>query len=345
MRKGAWILVLLFMVLLGWGAVNAQEPISIALINSVTGEKALPGVYKTSAIQMAIEEWNEKGGVLGRPVRLHIEDDTGTTSGAVTAFKRVLSEIKPVAVFGPIYSVMELAMVPWMLQGQVPVIAGATNVKLTHQNNPWYFRIRSNDGVDTKLAAKFAVVELGAKKIGLLHDSDEFGTGGARMVAAEIPAFGGEVVASHAYHGGDKDFSSQLLDFQRKGVDVIIAWGHPVEAGLVYRQKASMGIDIPIVGSPSWGTPVAIDLSEGGADGNFTIVDYISTDPDPIVKEFDKKFREKFNLESEYFGASYYDGVNILFSAIERAGSLEPEAIREALLTTRDFRGVVGCYN
>ena len=165
------------------------------------------------------------------------------------------------------------------------------------------------------------------------------------MIAAAVPEFGGRVVATKAYHGGDKDFSSQLLEFRKKNVDVIIAWGHSIEAGLVYRQKATLGIDIPIVGSPSWGTPVAIDLSEGAANGNYCIIDYISTDPDPRIQEFAKRYKDTFNLESEFYGASYYDGVNILLTAIEKAGSTEPEKIRQALYEIRDFQGIIGKYS
>jgi branched-chain amino acid transport system substrate-binding protein len=343
-----WIIVGILVLMLASmveGAAKDTGPIKIAFINSVTGEKALAGTYTASGVKMAVDAWNKKGGVLGREVKIITEDDAGTTSGAVAAFTKVVSSVEPVAVLAPIYSVMDLAMVPYMLEAKIPVVMGATNVKLTHQNNPWIFRIRANDGISTKLAAKFAVEELGAKTIGILHDSDEFGSGGAKMVAAAVPECGGKVVATKAYHGGDKDFSSQLLEFRKKNVDVIIAWGHAVEAGLVYRQKATLGIDIPIVGSPSWGVPVAIDLSEGAADGNYCIIDYISTDPDPRIQEFAKLYKDTYNLESEFYGASYYDGVNILLTAIEKAGSTEPEKIRQALYEIRDFQGIIGKYS
>lgn len=324
---------------------GGDDTIQFVLINSVTGDKALPGAYTTSGAKMAVDEINEAGGVLGKQIELLIEDDAGTTSGAVNAFQKVASQYKPAVVFGPIYSNMDLAMESYMMDAKIPVIAGATNVKLTHHNNPWYFRIRANDGAATRLAVQFVIENFQAQSIGILHDSDEFGTGGAAMVEAAAQEFGVEVKEILAYHGGDRDFSSQLTAFERAGVDVIISWGHSIEAGLFYRQHSAMGLEMPIVGSPSWGTPVAIDVSEGTANGHYSIIDYSNADDDPVVVEFDENFQELFGMESDFYAASYYDGVYIAAKAIEIADSTDPDAIRDALLSIRDFEGVIGKYS
>jgi branched-chain amino acid transport system substrate-binding protein len=352
MRKYGWIpLVLVLALTLSTVSpltVSAAttEPVVIALITTLTGEKANYGQWIRYGVELAAEEWNKKGGVLKRPIKVHLEDDQGMNAQTISAFLKVTQQVKPAAIFTSPYSTMVLALDPYIRKAGVPCFGGPTNIKITHTGNEWFFRLRPNDGIAGVLAAKFAVTDLRAKRIGIIHDSDEFGTGGAMIVEAYAKKFGAQVVGRHAYHTGDKDFSSQLLSLQRNGAQAIVAWGHAVEAGLIYQQKVNLGlVAVPIIGSPSWSAPYALELAGPAANGNYSITNYIWSNPSPRVQDFEKKHFARWKEHQDLHGTNYYDGFNMLMMAIEKAKSTDPEKIREAFRSIKGYQGVAATYD
>lgn len=319
------------------------ETVKIGVVTELTGEKAASGKYVKAGVQMAVDQWNAKGGIGGKKIELVFEDDTGQTTGAVNAFNKVMSS-KPVAVIGPIFSNFILAMEPYVRQAGVPVITGGTNVKITSSGNPWFFRVRTSDGIYGKLAAKYATENLKLSKVAILHDSDEFGSGGAAIIKKALGDMGKPPVAVEAYNSGDKDFSAQLLNIKKAGAEIIIAWGHPLEAGLIYNQIAQLGLKIKVLGSPSFGQPDALKLAKELANGHMALIDFSPANQDPMVQDWLKAFKQKSGLDGEFMSSSYYDGTNMLLKAIEKAGT-SPEGIRKALLETQGYKGVTGEYS
>lgn len=325
------------------GKGGGGEPIVIGLVTSMTGGQAASGRHVLNGLTLAVEEWNEKGGINGRPIKLVHEDDASQPSGAVNAFNKLMAQSKPVAVFTPVFSNLVLAMEPYIREAKIPALSGGTNPKITGSGNKWMFRIKTSDDINAKLISEFAVKELKKKKIAILHVTGEYGTSAAAATKANLERLGVKPVEIQSYNIEDKEFSAQLLKIYRSGAELVIAWGYPPDAGLILTQVKQLGLPLTFLAGSGYATQDALNLAKDAANGHYLMMDFI-VGSDPKVQEWASKVKAKFNTEANFLTGTYYDGANILFRAIQSAGT-EPEALRQAILDTKNYEGIIGTYS
>ncbi|WP_434510724.1 ABC transporter substrate-binding protein [Desulfitobacterium sp. AusDCA] len=317
--------------------------IVVGMVNSETGDYASAGVYIKDGVKMAVDEWNEKGGINGKKIKLIIQDDQSTPAGAVNAFNKLTSENKLTGFVAPGYSVLAMAIMPNIDKIGIPTVTGSTNPKITTMGNKWMFRSRTNDEIMAKLAAQYAVEKV-SDQVAIIHDNNEFGSGGADAVKAALEAMKVKVLDNEGYNSGDKDFSAQLLNIKKSGAKVLIGWGHPLEDGLILQQIKQLGLNIKVVGAAPYGQPVTLDLAKDAANGIVFVQEYSSANSDPKVQEWAKKFKANYNIESDFNAAGYYDGTNLLLTGIQKAKSLSAQDIRDSMLNIKDYQGICGPY-
>ena len=347
-RKGHVILALLVSLALTAALTGCQssqsKTIRIGQATALTTEYTVVGQYLANGVKMAVDEINAAGGIMGRQIELIREDSANTNPAAVNAVNKLIEAHKVVAIMGPDLSTQNFAVAPIVNNAKIPFFVEGTNAKLL-DNNPWFFRLRPDDGIAARSAAKFAIQVLKKSKIGVIHDSDEFGTGGRDNIIAGIKEFGGTVVHIESYNSSDKDLAGQLTNLKRKGAEVIIDWGHPSQSATLQRQNKQLGINLPVIGSPGYSMPATLGLAGESTDGSYAVVDGIPTqNPDPKAQEWCKKYRQLFNSDPDFHASADYDGVYMLKMAIEKAGSTDAEAIRKAMLTIRDYKGIANKF-
>lgn len=322
------------------------DPIKVGVSNMVTGPMAAGGLRMKQAITMAFEEINAKGGVLGgRPLEMVLVDDTGTPTGAVNAVNKILGENVSVAI-GPHTSPMASATQELYRKAGVPFVSAATSPKLLDAQNPYFFRISVSDGAVGPAMVEFAVEKFGAKKIGALYDTDDYGVaadGATKTYCAEK----GLEYYSEGFTSGDKDLTSQLSKIKSWGPDVIFDFAHDAEAALVVRQLDELGMgEIPHVGPNALAQAQTYDLCDAKQlEGTFASTDFYADETNETMKAFLDAFKARWGEEVERYAAMYYTAAYLVADAIERAGSDEPEAIRQALSETKDFEAVFGALN
>jgi branched-chain amino acid transport system substrate-binding protein len=150
-------------------SAQAAEPIKIGVTAPLTGPNAESGRYQIQAANLAVDEINKAGGVLGRPLELVIEDDRSTNPGIVLAFSKLAGNSEFVAFLASIRSTQLHAMAPDALKLGKPVLIGGTDPVLTHMGNPWYFRFRPNDTYSARVIADYGTKTLGKKKWAIVH--------------------------------------------------------------------------------------------------------------------------------------------------------------------------------
>jgi branched-chain amino acid transport system substrate-binding protein len=138
-------------------AARAAEPITIGVVDEMTGPQAEAGVLVLHGARLAVEEVNAAGGIMGRPVELKVEDNGSTNPGTVLAYSKLVGEGEVVAVIGPLRSTQVQAASPTIAKARVPAFIGGSDPSLTRVNNPWIFRIRPNDFYSSKVMAEYAV--------------------------------------------------------------------------------------------------------------------------------------------------------------------------------------------
>ena len=324
------------------GTAYAQE-LKIGVVTTLTGEKALTGQYSRNGIMLALDEINGKGGVNGKKISVMIEDDGGNDAGAVNAFNKVVS-LGANVVIGPIYSTMNLAMSPSIKKAEIPTLVIGSSNDIAKQKNPWMFQTRTADAVSAAAMANFAAKKLGLKKIAILHDTDNFASGAAAVATKTLEELKVPPILVESYNTGDKDLTPQLAKIRASGTDGILAWSQLVEAGLIMKQIQSMDIKVPVVGSNSYVTKIALDLAKDNAEGVYSVADYVYSNPAPRTQEFAKNYKAKYKLESEFNSAMNYDAVYVIADAFKRAGTNDKKAMRDALASVKELVGVSTTY-
>jgi branched-chain amino acid transport system substrate-binding protein len=324
---------------------RAAEPLKIGMVATLTGAVAESGRFITQGAKLAAEEVNKAGGVLGRPIELVIEDSQSTNPGGVLAFSKLAGDKDIPAFIGPSLSTQIHAMAPDIQRIGKPVMIGGTDPQLTHMGNPWLFRFIPNDTYSAPVIADYGVKTLGKKKWAIVYSTDAFGTNGMKNLVESLKGMGVEPALVQGYANNSQDFTPVVLAVKQSGADVMSTYMPvPTDLAIFARQLLQLGVNIAWVGSPSTVTTTALRLAGPALYGSYAISDF-AADSSPAAKEFATKYEANYKSAPDHNGAWAYDAVHVLALAIDNAKSLEPQQIREAILSIKDYPGVEGTYN
>lgn len=317
----------------------------------ITGAVAEFGAKGDRGVKLAIKEANAKGGVLGKQIEYIVADNKSEAGEATTATAKLIDQDKVVAVLGPMTTGNTLAAIPVVTESKVPLVTpSGTNSTLTVSEdgklNQYIFRACFIDPFQGEVAANFALDSLKVSKAALVIDQKgDYAKGLAKSFKETFEKAGKEVVASEQYVAGqDTDFRAILTNIKAKNPDVIFIPGYYTEVGMIIKQARELKIDAAIIGGDGWGTGPIVDVAGKEAMNNTYYVDHVAAD-DPALTEFAAKYKAEYNQEVDSFAILGYDSAKILIAAIEKAGSAEPEKIKNALETLTGVTGVSGEIN
>lgn len=318
--------------------------ILIGVSAAITGPAPLDGERTMQGINLAIEEINSQGGVLGKALKIVVEDDQNTSNIAVNVVNKLVSNKDIVAVLGPHRSANAMATEQIFADAKMPFLTGASSPNLvTKIDNPYFFRIRGSDTFVGNIIAKFALEELKATKIGVIYNNDDYGTGGRDVVKDYLNSNGCPPVILEGHNTGDMDMSGAITKCKEAGVDCLIVYTHDPEAAILTRQLNELGLDVPIVGPTTFTLPTYLSLVNAEeTKGIYSVTDFVSNNPEPLALNFQEAFYDKYGVNPDLFAACYYQGVYVLKDAIERAEEISKEAVRDALAETKDLPSVYG---
>jgi branched-chain amino acid transport system substrate-binding protein len=329
----------------GGGDAAEGTTIKVGEFASLTGKEATFGQSSHKGTQLAIEEINAAGGVLGKQLEFIYEDNRSTPGESATIAKKLITRDKVVAILGEVASGRSLEAAPIAQASQVPMISpSSTNPKVT-ETGDYIFRVCFTDPFQGRLLAGFAHGTLKAKKIAILSDvSAPYSMGLAQYFREPFVAGGGLIVSEQKYTGGDKDFKAQLTIIKGMQPDAILVPGYYTEAGLIVAQARQLGITVPLFGGDGWEAPELLQIAGAEAlQGTYYSTHFSPENTDPVVQKFVASFKAKFNGETpDAMAALGYDSVLVLVDAIKRAGVTTGPALRDAIAATRDFAGVTG---
>jgi len=326
----------------GGGSSEATE-ILFGEVASLTGPEATFGQSQSRGIALAVKEINEAGGVLGRPIRVITYDNQGKPTESAAAAHRLVVRDRVHVLLGEVASSRSLAMAPIAEEHGVPMISPAsTNPRVT-EGRQWVFRTCFIDPFQGRVMARFAREELGLTRVAVLRDvRNDYSVGLANFFVDAFTELGGTVVSDQSYSAGDIDFRSQLTEIRAKNPEAIYVPGYYTDVGLIARQVRELGMNVPLMGGDGWDSSKLYEIGGDALEGSFFSNHYSFENPDPIVQGFIARYREAYGEVPDALAALGYDAARLAADAIARVGSLERAAIRYALATTREFRGVTG---
>lgn len=336
------LLALVFIGLLFEGCSTKQEFVVIGGVGPASGEASTFGVSTRRGMQLAVEEWNSKGGVLGKQVKLVFEDDKGDPTEAATVYTKLISQDKVVGIVGTIMSKCSLAGAPICQANGVPMVSqGSTNPMVTEVGD-YIFRVCFIDPFQGTVGANFAYRDLGIRKAGVIFDNgNDYTKGLAEFFRDQFLNLGGEIVAFEGHVTGTTDFKAQLTKIINAGAELIYIPDYYDNAGLITREARDLGFTGSFLGGDGWDSPDLVKIGGESVEGAYFTGHFSKDDPRPEVQEFVAKYKEKYGETPDSFAAFSYDATNLLLDAIKRAGTTEGAALRDAIKDS-NFQGAVG---
>lgn len=326
------------------GAAFAQETIKIGVIQPLTGSVAYNGTADVAGTKLAIEERNAKGGVLGRKVEAIIEDGQCKPANSVNAAEKLIQRDKVVAISGAFCSSATLAVMPVAESNKMPLVTGVSSKSdLTEKGNKWFFRGTETDGLLAQSFAKILTEQLKLKKVAYIGVNDDFGRGGVDEFEKRMTALGATTVMKEYFDHGTTDFYTILTKLRSSGADGVFVAAETQDGSIFVKQKAEFGLEQKVFGVGSWATADFMRLAGPAAEGIYAAVPYAYTMQTPKNLEFVTKYEAATKEKPGKYGAAGYNALNIIMDAIQRAGSTDPEKIREALTKT-DYEGPNGRF-
>ncbi len=321
---------------------NKNKDIVIGGVAPLTGEAATFGTSTKQGYDLAVAEWNAKGGVLGKQIKLAFADDKGDPAEGATVYTKLIEQDKAIAILGTVMSKVSLAGAPICQAAKIPMIATAsTNPKVTDVG-PFIFRACYIDPFQGTVGAKFAFDELKARKAACLFDvGNDYPKGLSEFFKAKFTALGGEVVGFEGHATGTSDFKAQLTKVLAAKPDLLYISDYYSDVAIMAKQARELGFKGPMLGGDGWDSPKLIEIAGSAVEGCFFTNHYAKEDKAPVVQEFVMKYTDKYKAAPDALAALAYDAANIMLDAITRAGATDGAAIQAALGKT-DLRVVTG---
>ncbi|MCB2298855.1 ABC transporter substrate-binding protein [Clostridium tagluense] len=337
----------------GCGKNTASEPkpktIKVGLNYELSGPAATYGQGLVNGIELAFEEINNKGGVLGKNLEIVKADNKSENTEAANVAAKLATRDKVVAMLGPATSGNTKSAAPIAVQNKVPLIsASATADDVTVDRNgkvrEYVFKTCFSDSFQGVVMATFAYKDLGKKNVALLVDNtSDYSKGLAKNFKETYTKLGGKLVTEQAYQAKETDFKAVLTKIKGTKADVLFLPGYYEEVGLIVKQARELGITMPILGGDGYDSPKLSELAGKTALNDIYFTNhYSSKDTAPEVVKFQKAFKAKYNKDADAFNALGYDMVYLLADALKRSGEVDSIKLKDAIASTKDFNAITG---
>ena len=362
MHKGLLrVFVAAALVVSAFGSVQAadQQPIKIGAFFALSGPAAPIGTPTKLVAEMAVDQINKSGGINGRPIELIIGDTESDPAKAATIAKKFIFADKVAAIIGPtttgegmqVKKIVEEAGIPtFMCVGGDPVIMG-------DKFGPFTYVFKSPQRSSTAVTRLYTYLkEKKLTKLGLLYASDPFGKDGAVWLEKLAPDYGITFVAKESFGPKDTDMTAQLTKIKNADPQAIICWTIGPAGAIVAKNKAQLGIKVPLFQCHGQPGPEYIKLAGKASEGDLMPATKLMAaaqlpDSDPqkkVIENFIHLYNDVYHLDKQFpintHSGYAWDAITIVADAMKKAGT-DPKALRTAIENTKGYVGVSGIYN
>ena len=323
---------------------DSGDTIKVGEFASLTGSEATFGQSSHKGTQLAVDEINAGGGVLGKKIELLTEDNQSQAGQSATVVRKLISSDGVVAMLGEVASSRSMEAAPICQESKIPMISPAsTNPKVTEAGD-YIFRVCFIDPFQGTVMANFAQKTLNLNSVAVLSDvKSDYSMGLAKFFKAGFLAGGGKIISDQNYSSGDKDFNAQLTSIKAANPDGIFVPGYYTEVGLIALQAKQLGLNVPMFGGDGWESSSLVPIGGAALEGDCFSTHFSPEDSSPAVQSFVKDYKAKYNNETpDAMAALGYDSAMLLADAMKHAGSTDNAKVRDAIAAEKNFAGVTG---
>ena len=334
----------------------SAEPLrkmKIGVLGAETGELSEYGLKTLKAVQLAVEEINEAGGINGQPLEL-VHYDTGSTmNGTLSAVDNLIDKEEVAAIIGSATNEVTFSSTKKLNDRQTILISAGSRRRLG-DSGPYLFRTTLSDDIAVDELVDYCINKLGIKKFALLSSmSNDYSITITALFKRFILNKGGEI-AEDAFLWADttsnisKEDSSiefQIGKIKSKSPDAVVYTGDPVEGVKIAKEMRRQGIKVPMIG----GEDLYIDnFLKDGKDavlGTIVYSGFYGNSNSPQTIKFVDSYKKKTGETPDRIAALGYEALMMVAEALQKTKSMRPTHIRDSLSGIRDFKGVTGAVS
>jgi branched-chain amino acid transport system substrate-binding protein len=335
---------------------SAQDTIKIGLVTALSGQSARAGEAITRGLQVAIDELNAKGGVLGKKFELVRRDDEATPAKGVIAARELLFREKVTVLFGGLDTPVSIAIVPIMNEAKVPFMgpwAAGTPITKNGSKDNYVFRVSAVDEIVDKAMLQYAQRTFNAKNCGMILVNNPWGESNEKGLTAALSAKGLKAAGIEKFEGNDVDVVPQLTRLKSAGADCLFLVGNVGPSAQVVKSLDRMGWKPPIVSH--WG-PAGGRFTElagpSAKDVHFIQTYSFFGTQSPVGAKVMKALMAKYpdikgpgDITPAVGVANAYDAMMLTALAIQAAGKLDGTAIRDGYYKIGKYDGLIKAYS
>ena len=334
---------------------TSQAPVKLGLVAALTGKSALSGESITRGLEIAIEEVNANGGVLGgRQLELVSRDDESDPAKGVAAARELIEQEEVAVVFGGLDSPVSLAMLPVFHELETPymgVWAAATGITRNDFEPNYAFRVSANDNIVDNFLLRYAKEKYNVSKVGLMLINNPWGESNQEGFEEWAPEYEIEIAGIEKFNDEDNDVTAQLTRLRDSGAEAIMLVANAAPAAQVMRSLTRINWDVPIISH--WGISGGRFPELAGDIANkvefvqtYSFFDEQSEVGNKVLGELNNKYqlKEPADILAPVGTANAYDALMLSAKAIDEADSTEGAEIREALLNLSQHKGLIKTY-
>jgi len=330
----------------------AKEPIKVGAILAVTGGASFLGAPESKTLEMLVEETNAAGGIDGHPVELIIKDSQASAEKAISFAKQLIEEEQVLAIIGPSTSGESMAIKDIAEEAQTIILSCAAAEAIVDPVASFVFKTPQKDSYAAIRIFK-TMQEMGISKIGVVVGNTGFGNAGKGQLEKYAPEHGIEIAIAEVYDRAATDLTGVLTKLKARGVEAVVNWSIVPAQSIVAKNMRQLGMDVPLFQSHGFGNIKYVEAAGEAAEGivfpcgRLLVADVLAAghpQKDLLVK-YKSDYESRYNEDASTFGGHAYDAFIILKAAIEKAGSVEMAAVRDAIESLQGVVGTAGVFN
>jgi branched-chain amino acid transport system substrate-binding protein len=320
-------------------STKQSSTVKIGFCAVLTGPDGPSGSKMLEGVRVAVDEWNARGGLLGKPIELIVRDDEGKPDHAVAAAHELVSQ-NAIAVIGHYNSGCTIpASNIYADAGVLEITPASTNPKVTEQGIQTVFRDCGRDDQQGSVGAEFAYNKLGIKKIAIIHNKTPYGEGLATEFRKKFEELGGQVTSFSGVPQEELDFRANIENIKNEKAEGLFWGGMYAQGGPLYNQLRQAGLTIPMLSGEGCCEPPFIQIAGPQAKNVYFSYgqDYHNN---PLAKAFLEIYHKRFGQEGPY-SVYGYEAANMLFESIQQTKSTDAKKLA-TYLRSKPFNTALG---
>jgi branched-chain amino acid transport system substrate-binding protein len=311
------------------GGASAQS-IKLADVAELSGGGATVGTNWKNGIDLAVEEINAKGGILGHKIEVSHADSQSNPGIARAQVQKALDG-EPYVLLGPGYSGSVKVTAPLAAEAGITEIMGGEAAELTQAGNKFVFRTSFGQQSSMPKVAKYINDELKAKSVAVVWVNNDFGRGGRDVINKEFARLGIKVAADISTEAGQADFAADVAKVKAAAPEAVFIYLNEEESARILKELKRQGVTAPLIGETTLVGQKVIELAGDAANGARGHVGLTTDAPVELIKAFRDKFAKKYNYVPDHNGIKGYLSVYMVKAATEKMGKLDSKNIANTL--------------